>query len=291
MRTSTGVRRRRLIAAFAIGLMIIGGSFLLKQSTSEEGSDVVAVAQPQTTRNYIANTAEWREELNVATLRAAQDAPEIVMEGNGTEEQTVTGTFARSFFESFMRANAYGSLDDSTQNLLLHTSLSDLTNASKDTLLQTADIHVGESTDIYLREYGNTLVEIIQRYFSSESEDELLVLGRALQSNDPAEFAKLTNIADAYERVLADTLGVAAPPQLIEEHLALLNAYQAVGNDIKGMAEGHTDPVYALVRIQQYESDAQALLEALSRIYRKLYVAGIRYAHTEPGALFQVGEQ
>jgi len=295
MRTHRGGTRVRIAAAFVVGTLIIGGAFLLKQTaTDSEGVDVVAITQPQSTRTYISKGTDWTRELQAATLRAAKDAPEITIgEASASEAagNTVTDTFARSFFESYFRGNLSGNIDETNSSFFVHDSVATLASAGQDPLLTANDVVIGAATDVSIRAYGNRLVEIMKHHLSNYTEDELALFAQALQANDTSKFDTLTNIADAYEHILADTLKVAAPPQLIEEHVALLNAYQALGNDIDAMAAGQTDPVYALVRVQRYESDAQALLDALSRIYTLMYRAGIRYTKDEPGALFQVGAQ
>ena len=201
---------------------------------------------------------------------------------------TMTDSFARSFFENYTRGSLSGALTDSNQDLFLKASIADLFEGASDSLYTARDVLIGESSDAYLRTYGNTIAEITVRHSPQNTENELAIFERFLQTKKDADHIKLTNIANTYSRILADTLKVAAPPELADEHLMLLNAYQAVQRDIDAMAMSMIDPVHALLRVQRYDSDVQVLSEVFSRIYIHLYEQGVRYGGDEPASMFRV---
>jgi len=283
------MKRTRTVVALVVGLLIIGSALYFKGEEGTAPASVVAVGD-ESTRSYINSEGDWAKELDVMALRAAEDAPEIEIEGvaSSTLLGTVTDSFARTFFEEFARGELSGALDDSNKELFLQASVAKLTQTTDDTLLTKNNIRIGTENDLAaLRTYGNTIAAITQRHTAGTTEDELTILKRGLASENEEDFATLTNMAAAYSRILADTLEVFVPPELADEHVLLVNAYQAVGNDIAGMSEGLTDPVYALVRLQRHEEDAKAMATALDRIYQTLSAKGVRYTSDEPGALFQ----
>jgi len=285
-------KRTRIGGAILLSIGFILGAFYLKYNTvNTQTGAVVAVPQPTVPRTYIAQQNNWENGLESMTLRAAKDAPEIDIEGTEgeTNANTVTDVFARSFFENYTRSSLSGALSENNKELFLKASLSDLLKNTEDVPYGREDVLIGDSSDASLRDYGNRIAEITVRYSPNNTENELSIFERALQSNSPEDYQKLTNISDAYAQVLADTLKVAAPPDLANEHLMLLNAYQAVQHDIDAMAHASADPVYALLRVKRYDSDVQTLVNTFSRIYLYLHTEGIRYADDEAGALFRAG--
>lgn len=285
-------KRIRIASALVVGAGIVLGALYLRNDMPQEGGSVVAVATSTVPRSYITG-GDWESEIATMTLRAAEDAPEINIEGaaSSTPDNTLTSSFARSFFENYTRANLSGALTKDNQQLFLQASIADLMQKTSDTPYTRDDVMVGQSSDAALRDYGNTIAEITVRYSGGNTENELDILQRAMQSKNAEDFAKLTNIANAYSHILTDTLTVAAPPDLIDAHLALVNAYQAIASDVHAFADAQKDPVNALLHVKRYQNDAQALAASVSQIYHYLAEQGVRYADDEPGALFRTGIQ
>lgn len=289
MVSRTGILR--VGGALFLGIVIVAGAFYLRSQAST-AAQVATVVQATPDRTYIESTdknqdgiRDWEEELRDMTLRTASDAPlytEPEAEASA-EPKTLTEQFSRSFFETYVRNDASGMLNENRKESLLDASIASLEVSARDTLYTKHDIVVGDDSAAVLRAYGNSINEIITRH-SFPTENEIAVFERALQSNSEAELEKLTNIANAYDAILTDTLTVSAPADLLAEHVALVNAYLAIRNDVRAMAASFDDPLYALIRVKRYQDDTAALHASLRRIYMKLEASGVVYAAGESGA-------
>ena len=122
------------------------------------------------------------------------------------------------------------------------------------------------------------------------NESELNILHEAITTDDASVLEKLDPTITAYERLLADALATPAPEELVNDHLLLVNSYQAILSDVKAMRFSFDDPLYGMVRTRRYESDILSLNTSLSHIYTYLYTAGVRYTGEEAGALFRIVE-
>jgi hypothetical protein len=229
--------------------------------------------------------SDWEDELREMALRANPDAPLYEDPGSGAsaEPKTLTERFARSFFESYVRTDASGMLTDESRAQFLDASISSLEVDARDTLYARRDVIIGDDSEATLRAYGNLILEIIERH-SFQTENELAILERAVQTDSEEDLKKLTNIADAYGKILADTLTLSAPASLVSEHIALVNAYLAIRNNIDAMAGAFSDPIYAIIRVKRYHDDVTALHVALKQVYLRLETAGIVYEADEAGA-------
>ena len=281
----------RIGGALALGAIIVAGAFFLQSPAGDQnGANVSAVVWGDG-KTYIRSTdsdrdgmSDWEEELRDMTLRATPDAETYVGPTNESvgEPTTLTERFSRAFFEQYVRSDASGMLTTENKGKFLDASIATLEDSSRDTLLNRNDITIGDDTETTLRAYGNSLTEIIDRH-SFETENEITILERAVQSDSEEELKKLTNIANAYDAILTDTLTVSAPEGLVNEHLALVNAYQAIRNDIEAMEQSFVDPLYAMIRVKRYTDDVSALHQSLKRIYARIDAEGIVYADDEWG--------
>lgn len=282
----------RIGGALVLGIVMVGGAFFLRASgDAEEEQFAITVAEPA--RTYIPKTdtdgdgtPDWEEELQAATLRAAKDAPEIDIENASGTQDTLTAAFARSFFESYLTEGG-ASGDSLAQEALIAGAMSDLAQNAEDDPITLNDIITGSDDTAALREYGNRIAAAVSKNSADlGTENEADIFIRYAETNSEEDKQALEAIRNSYAALLSETLLIAAPPQLIHEHLALVNAYQAIRNDITGMIETHADPLHALLRLQRYQSDALVLYESVSALYSTLYNMGVRYATDEPGAMF-----
>lgn len=282
--------RVRIVGAIFLGVIIIGGAFYLRNAREYEKALLGGIAVSDVSPRREVAAGNWEASLRTLTLaRASTTAGRVLGTDVDYEADTVTERFAQSFFEQYLASDAVGALTPENQEAFLTDSLKTLAPEVTDTLFTSQDIRTTESSPEAVRAYGNILSEITTRHSGVSSENELAIFARAVAGGDTAsqDFKTLTNIATAYKNVLTDTLNVSAPSEFRDEHLALVNAYLAIHNDIAAMADAQNDPLYALVRTKRYDADVQALYALFTDIYSQLYRAGVRYAADEPGALFQ----
>jgi len=282
-------RNVRIGGAVLAGLLIILGALYLRESQKKEQSSGISVVSEDASNNsYVPyediNKDDWEQVLQDRT-RSVSDVTTI--SGEGELSNTLTDSFARDFFEDYIRNTSSGALTAQNTDVFLDASLASVSGEATNDYYTKADISTGPATIIYLRTYGNSIAGIIQAH-STQEESEIEIFERAVQSEDSEDLESLNAFLDIYDTVIAQTLLVAAPPALTDQHLGLINSYLAVRNNIEGMLYVFDDPLYATLRIARFESDLGSLYTALSDIYTYIYQQGIRYTDTEPGSMFKL---
>lgn len=287
----------RIAVALVFGILIVLGAFYVRHNTSvaEQGA-IAVVPSAEAVKEYIRvndsdsdGTSDWEEELQQKTIREADALGEFeTPEGEGAPlDETLTGQFARSFFERYVRGKMTGKVSDETKTQFLGSSLGTLEAVTRDVPLTKKDITVGDSSMETARAYGNAVADITFQYsLTAGEEDVLLILKDALDVDDEARLSALDPYIASYEQFLAETKKLAAPPQLVNTHLSLLNTYQALLGDLRAMRDAFNDPLRSLIRVKRYGEDEVALLHAITSLYASLHATGIRYTDEEPAARF-----
>lgn len=284
----------RMVAAGCIGGAIIAAAFFLRGTPPPAEGSLAAVAV--STREFINpedsdgdGVSDWQQTL---TARRLAELPTLEVPDDAATgtPQTITDSFARSFFESYVRGSMIGRIDESNVEEFLGTSILSLEAQTRDELITQEEVIVGAGGAPALRAYGNNIAALVARH-SIDNESEVAILQRALQTNDPQALADLAPIAGVYRALLRDTLLVPAPPELVFEHVALVNSYQAVLHTIEAMQNAFSDPVYALVRMRRYPDDATALYLSYANMLAVFEQEGVTFTEGEPGMLFSLLRQ
>jgi len=285
----------RIGGSIVFGILIVLGAFYLQSkqgSTAPQGTLVSAPPE----RQYIATADsngdgvnDWEESLNAKVFEAIQ-APTSTNSTSAKEvytpPTTFTGKFSEAFFKDYMEGKVtQGDLQNS--DALVQNAVNAIEENTKSKLYTRLDIISIPDSETAFREYGNSISAIIQKY-SVNNENELFILKRALEKNDPSILEDLKPVYVAYENIIHDTLLVPVPESFIVKHLDLLSSYEGIFTDIGAMQQTFTDPLYALARTKRYEDDAKGLAASLINISNALRLQGVTYAKDEPGAFFYI---
>lgn len=191
-----------------------------------------------------------------------------------TPSNTLTEQFALTFFEQMMRNETYGDLGRSNGELV-DKSTDTLLAQVQDELITTQDIKTtDQNTPQALSNYGETVATIIQTFSEKDTDNEAVILERALKSGSTEELTKIEAKITIYQQYLKNTQAITVPNMMVGEHLALLNSYQAIVNDLKAMLGAFDDPMMALLRLKRYQDDADGLYASIINMYTKLLQNG-----------------
>lgn len=278
----------RVGGAVVLGAVVITAALYLRPNDSQSNEGTVAVVSPERIgiQSYDANgngIQDWEEELQKKIFESTPaEAPDA---NSGDLSKTFTDRFARSFFEDFMKAKSSG---DPLQNQeqFINNAVTAIEQSTESKIYTRDDLQIIESSAETVRQYGNDVANIIVQN-AIEKEDEGLILSRALESNNPKLLDSLAPIKKVYEVSLTESLRVPVPSTLVNEHLALLNAYQAMFDDASAMEQAFTDPLYTMARMKHYQDDAAAFYNSFLKLNDVFTKSGITYANDEPGVLFQ----
>lgn len=290
----------RIGGAIFLGAIIIGGALYLRETKTAEvtgGVEIVPVAprESQDTKDTDGDgIPDWQEDI-YGTDYLVFDA-ELPAGATSTEEKetlddipdSFTKRFGVDFMSTYIAQNG-GDLDmgDDERAKFVQEAANAAASQIKDTPIARADIIIKSASDqkaIY--DYGNALGAVMSRHLLP-GENELVITSRAVQENNPEELKKLIPIINAYANLIASAKLVPVPVSLVNEHLALLNALQAIHNDIVAMQQVFDDPLPALVRIQSYyQKSLGELLTSAGKLRDGLTKGGATYTERDPAWVF-----
>lgn len=279
-----------ILIATVAGLLLVAGAWTLKPDTpsaastaAEDVTNSVQVTRPAQ-RPYIDvvdsdgnGIPDWQEALQ-------QTEPLTVPNATSSYEapDTLTDQFALEFFEQYMRGERYGAFGTNPEELVQQSGEA-LANQAKDQPITRSQVSVSADTSTEaIAMYGEQIAAIIATHSRTDTEQELTIVDRAIRLNDRTELEKLDPIIEVYENILTDTLTLTVPQTYVTEHLILVNAYQAVLNDIKAMRVSFDDPMRSLLRTQRYQEDIDGMYNAIVGLYEKLRTAGITWDEDSP---------
>ena len=216
----------------------------------------------------------------------------IDLEDNLTPESladlTATERLSREFFVKYMSYKKGGkSLTKAEQNQLLEETLQKATEevtlgktySEKDIVITTAN-----DTGAY-ELYGNSIGSAILRN-SFKTENELVLLERALRTRSVDDLNTIGKIAAGYRAILADFLLVPTPKDLVKEHVRLISNIDTIATALKNMTLIASDPVQSIVAVANYESYVNELLASIQDIQSTLRQHDVTYSPEETGAIF-----
>ncbi len=270
--------QKRITGAILAGTAIIAGALLLRDTSDPlaaatviNGEAVVVTTAPKRSAIPISDSngdgvADWQESL--------QKTEPIAVSQNASSSfdapDTLTEQFALEFFEQMVRNETNGEFGKDPQAFVSAFNGA-LVNQASDELLGRDDIRTTDNNSpSTLTQYGEAVAVVMNRHNEESNENEAVILERALRDGNAAELAKLDGKIQVYSNLLKDTAALEVPNRVAAEHLALLNAYQALLTDIAAMQRAFDDPMKALLRMKRYQDDATGLTMAISNLYTAL---------------------
>jgi hypothetical protein len=287
----------RVGGAIVFGAGLIGIAFFVQnRSNADELADVpvvvVARGDVRTTQAALDSDKDsipdWEEALrgtdpHTYNVQTATTSTPATATDSYTSPTTITDRFAEQFLEKIIRTGAGKTMTEEEKAQLVIDSVATLTAETRDTLYTQAHIKSIPKNDLVtLREYGNTLGAIFLAD-TDQNESELVILGRAVEENNPEGLKALKPIEQAYAAALRSILAVETPSSFAKQHVDLLNALSMVKTDITAMQQTFSDPLGSLLRIKRYEDDVKGLFYALDTIRTVLEKNGIVYTSGESG--------
>ncbi len=286
----------KILGAFVVGFALVAGAYTLSNFNAPRidttNEPVYGLgATPASVRNYIAVTdadangiEDWREEFvnttpiiidSIATAGPVKYAPPT----------SLTDQVGIQLFQNVLQAKGRGNIGPNPQQVVTDTAEMLRGTAMNDYIFKLNQIQIIGTSDDAIRTYANTLGQIIINN-NVKNEGELVIIERALQSENPKELEKLDPIIAMYKNLRDQTLATPVPSGFEKQHLDLINVYQAVYSTLDGMKLVFSDPVVALLRVKRYQDDTKGLRIALQNMYSAFMPHARLFTENDPAAVF-----
>ncbi len=283
----------RIGGALGVGFVIILAALVVNDASSiaPEGAVVVSKA-PE--RNYINaqdsdsdGVKDWEENLQGKVFDTI-DTPTSTAYTVPTPEEyepptTFTGKFSEAFFQDYLQGKINGE-DFSDPTKFVGNAVTAIEQNTKSKTHTRLELSVITSSEKIIKDYGNELAHIIQKQ-TPGSENEAIILQKALTGENPEKLKELDPIYNTYVQIISELLLLPIPDTLADKHVALINAAEAVLTDIEAFRLAFEDPLYALARVEKYQDDAQTIHDSLKSIIEIITSHNVSYLNSEPGAV------
>ncbi len=208
-------------------------------------------------------------------------------------EGTLTEAFARSFFTLYLSAKqANGNTELSTNQVETLAgqaliSLSSLIGTAPDYKSANELIVQGSGADA-LKAFAASAEAVIvkNKKTSDATKNEIFYLQDAVERNDGNALSHLASLAKMYRDTAVGLAALPVPSELAAGGLALINALMRASGIASDFARVNTDPLAAMLALEQYVQLDQSLVQTFAAISSVYAAADITLPEGTPGALF-----
>ncbi len=186
---------------------------------------------------------------------------------------TLTQSLARNFFGSYLSLKLAGEFDARTKEYLVGRLINTTALAAAPRLYTAADFAstTVPATAAARRAYAEGLRALLARVRDKARHDEVLLLYSAEQEGNAEAREALKGNAAAYREALRALTALRVPEDARALHVRLANLFSRLERLARSLAESDTDPVAALVALQDYQPLIAEIPDAVAQA--RAYVA------------------
>ncbi len=212
----------------------------------------------------------------------------LINTGTGSGgELTQTDNVSRDLVGKLIALKESGAtIDADTQNQLVQDSLKNLTGTTPTPYTQ-SDLHVTSNETLEsIRQFGNQLGNIITKFSTSNTQDEITVLNQFITTGDQSILNKLDKNVTRYQNLIHDLLQVNVPKSVLPLYLGLVNGFNSLQTNIQNIKKYANDPVGQLVAINGYSANIELLKKVLAEMIMYFSTQHIQFTPQESGYIF-----
>lgn len=180
-------------------------------------------------------------------------------------ENTEIDILAQDLFTDYLELKKADNLNLSNEQELVERLINENTESFNFERYTIGDLNIGNDGNEAVLQY-RTSISLIFQEFAKVEESELVVLTRALQKNNEAEFEKLDSSIQIYNLVIRDLSELVVPNKARFIHVDLLNGLNYFVEVIEGMSSAKDDPVKAIASINAYATAESYLEEVFTEL-------------------------
>ena len=266
----------RIIGAFLAGLAMVAGAFFIERPTTEPAvvDETGGVTLSERKHIPISDTdadgrPDWEQNLTIVNAASTEDASST---DTYTPPDTVGGQLGLQLFGELVTLQKMGMYEEVEDEFigLAVDELERLTAAptfSVDDLKNTAEV----TNETALRTYGNLVAGTIF-FYQTDDENEFQVFQRMAVDGNPKHLEKLAIIEQQYTDIINALLELEVPQSYTFEHLAIVNSFSELRQDVAAMQLFFKDPLYTSARYSRFTADVLGMNQAIFSLYDALYL-------------------
>lgn len=230
----------------------------------------------------------------IADAGTATTTPSVVIGDDSLPtpvEGTLTAAFAKSFYTLYIAAKQAKGGADLTQDDLSNiakqaiANLSDSVKASPD-FKSASDLTISGSGAEAMKAFAISAEAVLLKNTNIATKGTLALLKDAITNNDQSAYEQLASLAKGFRGSAAGLAALPVPRELASTDLLLINTLMRMGEITSDFVHADTDPLAAILALQQYLETAQNLGKAFIDLGRIYAAADIWLPNGTPGASF-----
>ncbi len=204
---------------------------------------------------------------------------------------TLTAAFSKTFFTLYLAAkqqNGGANLTQAQVQSIAQTAMtqfaSSISAAPDFKTLQ--DLPTAPNTAAALRTYATAAGTVFAENTANASTSEVAYLRQAVQdpANDTVPLAHIASIAKLYRQTAVGLATLPVPSSIAPYDLSVINALARLSGILSDFTKVDTDPMAAMLAIQQYPNAVQLLGNGLIGINQVYTTSGITFSANDPGS-------
>jgi len=189
--------------------------------------------------------------------------PSVQISSSSSKNQTQTQLFSEAFITTYLNSKIVGG--SFIEQVDTFTALA-IPNIAPISAHNKNELKLSDAKNpAAAHAYGNAVGSVLKKN-KPGTENELVVMLKALQNKDTEGLGSLNTTADAYDANARDLLLIVVPPEQADEHILLIHAFLLVARDIRYMAGFYEDPLTGLAGIESYFKTSEELLASISNL-------------------------
>lgn len=238
---------------------------------------------------------DWEETFKKSEAAGVATNGQTGSEGSGTsanqktkdasnDPKTKTEEISRNLFSEYMQLKQSGKLNQDTMTNLVNKAVSQVDTGGLN-IYSPSDIKTIPDTDVIgAKNYANGLVTIREKYRDLYKQNQIIIVGKTINFDDPASIESIDSTSKLYEATAKEMARLIVPKSLVASHVALLNDYVTSAEGLGELARLKTDPILALAGIQRHVDSAKQEPEIFSGISQFFLSRGLFFGPNEAGS-------
>ena len=212
------------------------------------------------------------------------DAAESEIYTTGTE----TDILSKKLFAEYINLKQSGNFNEEAVVATVNNLVAEEIQNKKDTQYYfPKDIKTFPSENkILLKSYGNSFAAIRTKYKNQYIQNPLVKEGGVANLLDPEFIQGLVRTSEVYKNMATELSKIAAPKDLTDTHLEILNNYMASSDGLKELRALSTDPVKGMIGTQRHIEAEEKEKNLLSDVAEYLSDNGIIFSGNEAGNMW-----
>lgn len=199
---------------------------------------------------------------------------------------SITEQFSQEFLQQVVNANSGQPLtDDGKQEFAQKLFTQYAGKAANLFASKYTSVSVHTDTTVSVNAYAGAVEQaFLSHDVAADGSEPLTLMGELVQDNDESARPKLVKLAGSYAGIRDDLLAMHVPPQLSDEHVALIRSFDTLSRATSAVSRFEEDPLAVMGALSVYQPASNQVLDSIKGIANVLISRG-EPAQGEPGAM------